>query len=75
MNLADVGSLPTTLTDAQAAEVYGVSVDVLGDMARAGRTPVAALWIGRCRRWPTVEVLASVGIEWEPASAPESSGT
>lgn len=62
--LGDVASLPPTLNDAQAAEVWGISADSLGEQARNKCAPVEPLYLGRSRRWPTVLVLRSIGIEW-----------
>jgi len=64
--LADIASLPPTLGDAEAADILGVSAYSLGEQARNGCAPVEPLYLGRSRRWPTVLVLASVGIEWTP---------
>jgi hypothetical protein len=68
--LADVASLPPTLRDAEAADIWGISADSLGEQARNNSAPVPPLYLGRSRRWPTVAVLRSVGIEWSPQAAP-----
>ena len=72
ITLADVPALPPTLRDAQAAEILGVSVDSLGEQARQETAPVEPLYIGRSRRWPTVPLLAVVGIEWRPELGEEA---
>jgi hypothetical protein len=66
ITLADVVSLPPILKDAEAADIWGVSIWTLGEQARQHKAPVEPLWLGRCRRWPTVLVLRSIGIEWSP---------
>lgn len=62
MRLADVGDLPATLTTAEAAELLGVSVDHLWELARSGEAPVAPLRLGRIYRWPTPRLLALLGL-------------
>ena len=70
ITLANLDALPPTLRDAEAAEIWGISVDSVGELARAGAAPVEPLTLGRRRVWSTVAVLRSIGIEWhaqEPA--------
>src|SRR5687767_5608964 len=62
MNIADVSSLPTTLTDDQAADLLGVSRWQLGELARTGRAPIEPLSLGRRRVWPTARLLAVVDL-------------
>lgn len=42
-----------TLTTAEAAELLGVSADLLWKLARNGGAPVEPLRLGRALRWPT----------------------
>jgi len=70
MTLADVALLAPTLNDAGAAEIWGVSPDLVGEQARNNCAPVEPIYLGRCRRWPTIAVLRSVGIEWTPQGGP-----
>ncbi len=62
MRLTDVANLPPTLTSAEAAELLGVSVDHLWELARSGEAPVAPLRLGRILRWPTAPLLALLGL-------------
>lgn len=61
--MIDVGNLPPTLSTAQAAELLGISVDLLGDLARADAAPVAPLRLGRRYRWPTARLFELLGLD------------
>ena len=54
ITLANLDALPPTLRDAEAAEIWGISVDSVGELARAGAAPVEPLTLGRRRVWSTV---------------------
>jgi predicted DNA-binding transcriptional regulator AlpA len=63
MRLADLADLPPTLSTEQAAQVFGVGVDHLWALARAGTAPVEPVRLGRRLRWPTTLVMRSVGVD------------
>jgi predicted DNA-binding transcriptional regulator AlpA len=66
-----LGDLPPTISTEETAEIWGVGVDHLWALVRAGKTPVEPLKLGRKLRWPTAKVLASIGLEPEqPTSDP-----
>lgn len=63
MRISEVGGLPPTLNTAEAAEVYGCSVDHLWALVRSGNAPVEPLHLGRKLVWPTAVVLRSLGLD------------
>lgn len=71
MQLADVASLPPTLTTAQAAEMLGVGRDHLWKLAREGTAPVDPLRLGSSLRWPTAKLAALLGVEFGTRAADE----
>jgi predicted DNA-binding transcriptional regulator AlpA len=54
-----------TLNAKQVAELWGVSDWQVYETHKRGECPVEPLTIGRCLRWPTAKVLASVGLGGE----------
>lgn len=67
ITVAETGALPPTLGAEQTAEVWGVSKYTVLQKLRDGTPlPVEPLRFGRAYRWPTVAVLASVGIVLDP---------
>ena len=63
LTLADCQHLPPTLDGHQTAEILGCSYWMLLELVKAGRAPVEPLRLGRRLRWPTIAVLAVVGIQ------------
>jgi len=60
--------LGLTMSAQEAAEVWGCSQWSIYQMVGAGTCPVEPLHLGRKLRWPTAEVLASVGLTYDPAT-------
>lgn len=59
----DLSALGLTLDTETTAKVWGIGRDHLYRLVRDGEAPIEPLRLGRCLRWPTVKVLALVGIE------------
>ena len=58
----------------QVSEAWGCSVWTVYGMVAAGTCPVEPLRLGRKLRWPTALVLASIGLQFDPATGLASVG-
>lgn len=74
MRLADTSTLPAALTTDQAAELLGVSPDLLWRLARDGEAPVEPLRLGRVIRWPTAALLDLLGLGDDAVGSDDPAG-
>jgi predicted DNA-binding transcriptional regulator AlpA len=58
----------------QVSEAWGCSAWTVYGMVTAGTCPVEPLRLGRKLRWPTALVLASIGLQFDPATGRASVG-
>ncbi|WP_433781591.1 hypothetical protein ACQPX6_17590 [Actinomycetospora sp. CA-101289] len=70
----DAADLPTTLSAAEVAELWGVAKWSIYVNADAGLLPVAPLRVGKSLRWPTMLVLRSLGLDADGDADPLISG-
>ena len=69
IRLANGTELPPALDAPALAHLFGVGVDHVYALVRAGDCPVEPLRWGRCLRWPTVPVLKTLGLDHLVVSA------